>query len=74
MYQTHNLCYIFGRATRSVGVATPAYYADLAAERARCYIRAIYMPRGNPPPGFVAGTTPFDLSVHPDLDGRMVYI
>ena len=42
---THNLCYTFGRATRSVGLVTPAYYADLAADRARCYMRKYYQPR-----------------------------
>lgn len=35
---THNLCYLFGRATKAVSVCPPAYYADLACERARCYL------------------------------------
>lgn len=33
---THNLCYMFGRATKAVSICPPAYYADLACERARC--------------------------------------
>lgn len=39
---THNLCYLFGRATRSVSVCPPAYYADLAADRARVWVRRFY--------------------------------
>ncbi|RPB12184.1 Piwi-domain-containing protein [Morchella conica CCBAS932] len=35
---THNLCYLFGRATKSVSICPPAYYADLVCERGRCYI------------------------------------
>ncbi|KAA8894920.1 Piwi domain-containing protein [Sphaerosporella brunnea] len=35
---TYQLCYNFARATRSVSVCTPAYYADILCERARCYI------------------------------------
>ncbi|KAG8882866.1 hypothetical protein FRB98_003417 [Tulasnella sp. 332] len=30
--------YMFGRATRAVSVVPPAYYADLACDRGRCYI------------------------------------
>jgi eukaryotic translation initiation factor 2C len=32
---TNNLCYIYARCTRSVSVASPVYYARLAAFRAR---------------------------------------
>lgn len=32
---SYNLCYTFGRCTRSVSVVTPAYYAHLVAFRAR---------------------------------------
>lgn len=39
---THNLCYLFGRATRSVSICPPAYYADLAADRARVWVRRYY--------------------------------
>ncbi|KAF7729871.1 eukaryotic translation initiation factor 2C, 2 [Apophysomyces ossiformis] len=32
---TYRLCFTYGRATRSVSLVPPAYYADLVAERAR---------------------------------------
>lgn len=41
---THNLCYLFGRATKAVSICPPAYYADLACERARCYLAHIFDP------------------------------
>jgi eukaryotic translation initiation factor 2C len=30
--------YLYGRATRSVSLIPPAYYADIACERGRCYL------------------------------------
>lgn len=36
----NNLCYTYVRCTRSVSVVPPAYYAHLAAYRARLYIEA----------------------------------
>ncbi|OMO58271.1 Argonaute/Dicer protein, PAZ [Corchorus capsularis] len=35
---TNNLCYTFARCTRSVSIVPPAYYAHLAAFRARYYM------------------------------------
>ncbi|EYU37003.1 hypothetical protein MIMGU_mgv1a020025mg [Erythranthe guttata] len=37
---TNNLCYTYARCTRSVSIVPPAYYAHLAAFRARYYIEA----------------------------------
>lgn len=34
---TYNLCYVYGRATRSVSIVPAAYYADLVAARARLH-------------------------------------
>ncbi|POS76344.1 hypothetical protein DHEL01_v205258 [Diaporthe helianthi] len=34
---THDLCYLFGRATKAVGICTPAYYIDILCSRARLY-------------------------------------
>jgi len=41
---TKSMCYIFGRATCAVSVATPAYYADLACGRARAYLHELFSP------------------------------
>ncbi|KAF3937824.1 hypothetical protein ABW19_dt0206716 [Dactylella cylindrospora] len=38
---THNLCYLFGRATKGVSIIPPAYYADLACDRGRFYIHPL---------------------------------
>ncbi|KZS96684.1 argonaute-like protein [Sistotremastrum niveocremeum HHB9708] len=35
---THDLSYNYARATKAVSLVPPAYYADLACERARCYL------------------------------------
>ncbi|KAI0481304.1 RNA interference and gene silencing protein [Xylariaceae sp. FL0804] len=53
---THNLCYLFGRATKAVSVCPPAYYADLVCERARCYLSGLYDP-ATPDATSVAGTS-----------------
>lgn len=34
---THELCYLFGRATKAVSICPPAYYADIVCERARLH-------------------------------------
>ena len=34
---THELCYLFARATRAVSICPPAYYADIVCERARAH-------------------------------------
>ncbi|RYC61800.1 hypothetical protein CHU98_g4419 [Xylaria longipes] len=41
---THNMCYLFGRATKAVSVCPPAYYADLVCTRARCYLHRLFDP------------------------------
>lgn len=39
---THNTCYLFGRALKAVSICPPAYYADIACERARRYLDRFY--------------------------------
>ncbi|TFK29440.1 argonaute-like protein [Coprinopsis marcescibilis] len=35
---TNDISYMFARATKAVSLVSPAYYADLACERGRCYV------------------------------------
>ena len=39
---TYNLCYLYARCPRAVSVVPPAYYAHLAAFRARYVFILIY--------------------------------
>ena len=39
---THALCYVFGRATRAIGVCAPARLADMLCDRARLYNSDVY--------------------------------
>jgi eukaryotic translation initiation factor 2C len=41
---THNLCYLFGRATKAVSICPPAYHADLLCERSRLYLSRLFDP------------------------------
>jgi eukaryotic translation initiation factor 2C len=47
---THNLCYMYGRATKAVSICPPAYYADLVCDRARCYLGGLMDPSSSGPP------------------------
>ncbi|KAF6761975.1 argonaute-like protein [Ephemerocybe angulata] len=38
---TNAVSYMFARATKAVSLASPAYYADLACERGRCYLHKL---------------------------------
>ncbi|ESQ51256.1 hypothetical protein EUTSA_v10016181mg [Eutrema salsugineum] len=44
---TNNLCYTFARCTRSVSIVPPAYYAHLAAFRARYYMESEFSDGGS---------------------------
>jgi hypothetical protein len=38
---TNGVSYMFARATKAVSLVSPAYYADLACERGRCYLHKL---------------------------------
>ncbi|KIJ60908.1 hypothetical protein HYDPIDRAFT_31786 [Hydnomerulius pinastri MD-312] len=38
---TNALSYMFARATKAVSLVSPAYWADIACERGRCYLRKL---------------------------------
>jgi hypothetical protein len=75
---THNMCHLFGRATKAVSLCPPAYYADLLCTRLRCYLADQFDPSNNPAaPSVASGATsqtPFNLQIHADLEDSMFYI
>ncbi|KAK8479150.1 hypothetical protein V6N11_082675 [Hibiscus sabdariffa] len=52
---TNNLCYTYARCTRSVSIVPPAYYAHLAAFRARFYMEPETSDSGSMISGTMAG-------------------
>ncbi|KAL6566896.1 argonaute 5 [Orobanche minor] len=54
---TNCLCYTYARCTRSVSIVPPAYYAHLAAFRARYYIEGIDMSDSGSTSGGPGGAT-----------------
>ncbi|KAK2594352.1 hypothetical protein QQS21_007953 [Conoideocrella luteorostrata] len=82
---THNMCYLFGRATKAISLCPPAYYADLACKRARCYLANLFdTPSSSADPSVAgssaageAGVVPpsaDDVHIHPKLKDTMFYI
>ena len=75
---THELCYLYGRATKAVSLCPPAYYADLVCTRARAHKSELFDADSD-----TASTTTGGASsslainarqVHPDLENTMYYI
>ncbi|KAH8715284.1 Protein argonaute 5 [Beauveria bassiana] len=80
---THKMCYSFGRATKAVSLCTPAYYADIVCERARCYLADVFDTPSASAAASVAettmgqgGATPntSDVQIHDRLRDTMFYI
>jgi eukaryotic translation initiation factor 2C len=81
---THNMCYLFGRATKAVSICPPAYYADLVCVRARCYLSGLFDPSPlSSPDASSAGTgtagapqTPDAslVTIHPNVKNAMFYV
>jgi eukaryotic translation initiation factor 2C len=67
---THNLCYTFARATRSVSICPPAYYADILCERGRSYLQGVL--KGDGSTNFSASEWQRD--VNPALMETMYYL
>lgn len=67
---THSLCYTFARATRSVSICPPAYYADLLCERGRSYLHSVL--KGDGSTDFANSTWRRD--VNPLLIETMYYL
>lgn len=79
---THNMCHLFGRATKAVSICPPAYYADLLCERGRCYLARLFdptTPGATPAPSLARGNddgeaTDADVTIHGRLKDSMFYI
>ena len=71
---THNMCYLFGRATKAVSICPAAYYADLVCERARCYLSRLFdaTPGATPAGSVVEGGGP-RLGLGPDSDDVRIH-
>ena len=81
---THNMCYLFGRATKAVSICPPAYYADLVCTRARCYLSGLFDPSPLSSPdtssvgaGAASASRALDasmLTIHPNVKNAMFYL
>lgn len=77
---THELCYLYGRATKAVSICPPAYYADIVCERARAHRPDMFEAsdvasiddRGSGAQAAAKRMKTRD--VHPDLKDSMYYI
>ncbi|KAG5802150.1 hypothetical protein H9Q74_013319 [Fusarium xylarioides] len=70
---THELCYLFGRATKAVSICPPAYYADIVCTRARAH-RPEFFEETDGESVISAGPAGNSKAVHPRLINSMYYI
>lgn len=76
---THNMCYLFGRATKAVSRCPPAYYADLVCARARSYLSHLFDPSHEDAETTVSGASGrapnfSAVDIHADVKDVMFYI
>jgi hypothetical protein len=76
---THNMCHLFGRATKAVSLCPPAFYADLLCTRTRCYLSDQFDPSDTSASASVvsgASSQPssFDLGIPENMKDSMYYI
>lgn len=75
---THDICYLYGRATKAVSICPPAYYADIVCTRARVYAHELFdaSAAGSMVSGQTGGSNNAALSrrVHPNIKDDMYYI
>jgi eukaryotic translation initiation factor 2C len=74
---THNMCYLFGRATKAVSLCPPAYYSDLACDRSRCYLGGLIdaSVAGSQADSVTGmGADAATVVIHPDVKDTMFYI
>ncbi|KAH8126793.1 hypothetical protein ACSS6W_002380 [Trichoderma asperelloides] len=73
---THELCYLYGRATKAVSICPPAYYADIVCERARAHRPEWFEQNDSENQTEAAGGGPNTIGrqVHVNLRDSMYYI
>ncbi|KAF8804178.1 argonaute-like protein [Phlegmacium glaucopus] len=85
---THDISYLYARATKAVSLIPAAYYADLACERGRCYLNDFLVDDKTSTAGsmskgdrkeeesrvFAAAKKAWGEGLHPDMRDRMFYI
>ncbi|OTB13349.1 hypothetical protein K445DRAFT_168285 [Daldinia sp. EC12] len=70
---THEMCYLFGRATKAVSICPPAYYADIVCTRQRLYLDD-YFERAEALSTTSSQTTVVAPEIHRNLANTMYYI
>ncbi|KAI0839762.1 Piwi-domain-containing protein [Hypoxylon sp. FL0890] len=70
---THEMCYLFGRATKAVSICPPAYYADIVCTRQRVYV-ADYFERSETASTTGSAIVVPSVEVHDNLKDTMYYI
>ncbi|KAK3349981.1 ribonuclease H-like domain-containing protein [Lasiosphaeria hispida] len=68
---THEMCYLYGRATKAVSICPPAYYADLVCTRARIHNDELFDDNQSVASGKSAAATKI---IHESLKDTMYYI
>ncbi|KAJ6442123.1 stem cell self-renewal protein Piwi [Purpureocillium lavendulum] len=71
---THELCYLFGRATKAVSICPPAYYADIVCERARAHRPEIFDADDASSVASMSTIRGTNRQVHVNLKDTMYYI
>ncbi|KAK4164492.1 ribonuclease H-like domain-containing protein [Cladorrhinum sp. PSN259] len=69
---THDMCYLYGRATKAVSICPPAYYADLVCTRARAHKDELFDDSSSMASSSIVSVG--GRAVHPNLADTMYYI
>ncbi|KAI6781014.1 stem cell self-renewal protein Piwi [Emericellopsis cladophorae] len=70
---THEMCYLFGRATKAISICPPAYYADIVCERARAH-RPEFSDSDDSASESSKRSAGQAIAIHPNLADTMYYI
>ncbi|RYP84879.1 hypothetical protein DL769_001073 [Monosporascus sp. CRB-8-3] len=71
---THEMCYMFGRATKAVSICPPAYYADILCTRQRVYMADLFERSDDQSISSGNRDRLMGARIHPKLKDTMYYI